>query len=204
MNDYYNDMTIEAYLDGSLEDSQLKGFKDQLAKDENLAKAVEVHTKALQMFHIYGREERNKNLLAVQEELDKEGFFLNESIFDPFLDEELDTPNLAKINYRLQQDKDFANDLAIHQKGREVLQVAGKNDRLKAIQSAMDELEEEGFFSETKKRGQLISLFSRRAFAYAAAIGLLLVAGLWLVLQPATPEQIYAQHYSKLEDVLSS
>lgn len=135
---------------------------------------------------------------------------------EKFLNQEMDTEELAAFEKEMAADKALANEVDFHADVVKGIQGAAPLDFRKMVTNTHQEMKEEGFFLEaaettaeqqsdqtTAKDAKVrrIGMFNR--LAIAASFALLLTAGWFMFSQPSTPDQLFADNFAVHQDVLS-
>lgn len=130
--------------------------------------------------------------------------------FEKFLDQKMTPEESAAFDAELKTDAVLANEVALHDDVVKGIKNAGSIDFRNMVANVHGDLKEEGFFLEkeeqiveVKPTAKVRRISFARSLAIAASFALLLVAGWFLIAQPASPEQLFADNFTIHQDVLS-
>lgn len=200
---------IQDYLDGTLTTADSEAFEKALQSDKALANELALYQNLEKGIELGANIGLRNTLKTVQSNLKNQGFFLNDSDIDLYLDNQLDAEKLEGFNFRLAHDADFAAEVDMQQdliKGINIGTDAHLRNIIKdANQSYFEEktpiiraLNTDGISRENREGVQVkVRRIGIQWWAAAASIALLIAASIWYLSpsKPATYDNIAAQYF---------
>lgn len=127
---------------------------------------------------------------------------------EDFLNNNLTPEDQVAFEQEMATNAELAEEVEFHKDVLLGIDIGGPKAFKNIVTNVHADLKEEGFFSEKastspQSTGRIRSLGSVRVLAIAASFALLLLAGWWIISQPSSPQDLYAQHFDASQDVLS-
>jgi hypothetical protein len=205
---------IEKYLAGeTLPEEELAKIEEALQTNSDFVQEVgtmvsndEPNQQLLGGIHFTGEQLLREKLSSTTDNLNQEGFFLDEEDIDAWLKNELIGEKKALFEKRLSVDRDFEKRVEERNILLEGIREYGKQRLQSKIGEAQKDLEAEGFFAEqTKKVPRVVPMRRQsRWLAIAASILLLAAVGYWIYQQgQPDADTLYADSYSIYPDKIS-
>lgn len=207
MENIFTQEQIDQYIKKELSPEKHQLFEEQLATNVVLQEEVAATLRAVEVIRYKERQLFLNTFSEIQENLETEGFFLDEDDLDDLIMGRVTEQKRVQIQQKLATDKQYNEKYQQLKKAKATLQYAEKEKFKATFKEVQQDLEKEQFFDKnviidkstttTTTTAKVFSL--RKVLSIAAAVSLLLVS-LWWIMRPPTTQNIYANYFEKAKD----
>jgi TolA-binding protein len=148
----YSEELIDQYLSGELEEADLAKLEAEIALNSELKAYIDLQKHLLSGIEHYGEQQLKKQIRRESQQLEAEGFFVNEDKIDDYLLGRLSTSEVTSLEQLAATQPQLQNKI---NKQKELLwgiEALGQQQLLDKIRAVESHLKEEGFFDAVGKK----------------------------------------------------
>ncbi len=203
----YKTEQIDKYINGEMKEEELNQFEEEIKADNELDKRVQIRRDLLLGIQLFGNNSLENVLYQIENQLDQEGFFLNEEHIRQFLSGDLSPSLVDRFNDRLAKDEAFSKEVAFQKDLLKGISKFGNETEESKILDIKAKLEKEGFFETEEKQeaqkanitqnptARIIPMMHSRRLAIAASVLLLIAASVFYLIRPNQYDQLFANYF---------
>lgn len=147
----YSEEIIDQYLSGELEGETLQQIEAAIAADPDLASYINLQKGLLAGIEQYGQQKLEKQIEMESQNLEAEGFFIEDEKIEAYLMGELPPEEAKSLEQLGTQENKLQKRIDRQRKLLQEIEALGEVQLLDKIQSVQNALDREGFFEQEKE-----------------------------------------------------